>query len=203
MKLVILATTNQGKVKEIIPPLARLGIMLQSLPEDYPEIIEAGQTFAENACIKAQHVADRLNLPALADDSGICIPALGDIPGIYSARYGDDLPFLENETKDQRNIRKLLQASAHLEGEQRRAIFHCAMALVIPKKEPILVHGIWEGLITQEVRGEQGFGYDPIFFDKELNCTAAQMSKEQKMGRSHRAKALKAMLKAMPEILKK
>lgn len=115
-RTLILATHNQGKVKELREPLARFGFEVKSLPEDFPDIEETGTTFEENALIKARAVADMLHLPAVADDSGLEVDALGKAPGVYSARYGQDWPLLEGESKDERNNRKLLAA---LEGCRR------------------------------------------------------------------------------------
>ena len=193
-RTLILATRNQGKVRELREPLARFGFDVQSLPEDFPEIEENGSTFEENAVIKARAVAEKLGVAAAADDSGLEVDALGGAPGVYSARYSEDWPAVEGESKDQRNNRKLL---AELEGvafEKRTARFRCCMALVEPGQEDIVVSGAWEGHIGFDLAGENGFGYAPLFIDPELKLTGAQLSREAKMARSHRGKALARLL---------
>ena len=132
-RTLVLATRNQGKVRELREPLARFGFDVQSLPDDFPEIEENGATFDENALIKARAVAEKLGVAAAADDSGLEVDALGGAPGVYSARYSEDWPEQEGESKDERNNRKLL---AQLEGvpfEERTARFRCCMALVDPE----------------------------------------------------------------------
>ena len=147
------------------------------------------------ATAKARAVADMLHLPAVADDSGLEVDALGKAPGVYSARYGQDWPLLEGESKDERNNRKLLAALEGVPDEQRTARFRCCMAMVHPssgKGAPadLVASGAWEGRIAGAPSGTNGFGYDPLFFDPELGCTAAELDREAKMARSHRGKAL-------------
>lgn len=193
-RTLVLATRNQGKVRELREPLARFGFDVQSLPDDFPEIEENGATFDENALIKARAVAEKLGVAAAADDSGLEVDALGGAPGVYSARYSEDWPEQEGESKDERNNRKLL---AQLEGvpfEERTARFRCCMAMVDPEGGEIVVSGAWEGHIGFEKKGENGFGYDPLFIDPELGLTGAQLSREAKMARSHRGKALARLL---------
>ncbi|MBQ8744011.1 MAG: RdgB/HAM1 family non-canonical purine NTP pyrophosphatase [Mailhella sp.] len=193
-RTLVLATRNQGKVRELREPLARFGFDVQSLPDDFPEIEENGATFDENALIKARAVAEKLGVAAAADDSGLEVDALGGAPGVYSARYSEDWPEQEGESKDERNNRKLL---AQLEGvpfEERTARFRCCMAMVDPQGGEIVVSGAWEGHIGFEKKGENGFGYDPLFIDPELGLTGAQLSREAKMARSHRGKALARLL---------
>lgn len=193
-RTLILATRNQGKVRELREPLSRFGFDVQSLPDDFPEIEENGATFDENALIKARAVCSRLGVAAAADDSGLEVDALGGAPGVFSARYSEDWPAVEGESKDERNNRKLL---AELEGvsfEKRTARFRCSMALVLPEGEEIVVSGAWEGHIGFDRAGENGFGYDPLFIDPELKLTGAQLSREAKMARSHRGKALEKLL---------
>lgn len=202
LRTLILATHNQGKIHELSEPLKCLGFNVQSLPYDFPSIEETGSTFEENALIKAHTVANMLQLPALADDSGLEVDALGGAPGVYSARYGQDWPFLEGESADARNNRKLLAKLEGVPHELRTARFRCCMAMVYPSSEKnapkdIVVTGVWEGRIAKEPLGINGFGYDPIFFDMELGCTAAEISRETKMARSHRGKALKALLEKL------
>ena len=130
-RTLILATRNQGKVRELRDPLARFGFDVQSLPEDFPEIEENGTTFEENALIKARAVANALGVAAAADDSGLEVDALGGAPGVYSARYSEDWPAVEGESKDERNNRKLLVELEGVPAEKRTARFRCCMALVM------------------------------------------------------------------------
>ena len=130
-RTLILATRNQGKVRELRDPLARFGFDVQSLPEDFPEIEENGTTFEENALIKARAVANALGVAAAADDSGLEVDALGGAPGVYSARYSEDWPAVEGESKDERNNRKLLAELEGVPAEKRTARFRCCMALVM------------------------------------------------------------------------
>ena len=195
----ILATRNQGKVRELREPLARFGFDVQSLPDDFPEVAETGSTFEENALIKAHAVADALGVPAVADDSGIEVDALGGAPGVYSARYSLDLPEVEGESTDQRNNRKLLAALEGVPAEKRTARFRCCMAMVYPPSWPnrpadLVVSGAWEGSIAFAPSGSNGFGYDPLFIDPASGRTGAELSREEKMARSHRGKALERLL---------
>lgn len=199
LKPLVLATRNEGKVKELAGPLAACGFAVQLPPEDMPEVVESGKTFRENALLKARTYAAATGLPALADDSGLIVDDLCGTPGVFSARYGNDIPLLEGESNDQRNIRKVLQKMALLrqplqyKGEAR---FHCSMAVAWPhaEKPDIVTKGIWEGHIVMEARGSNGFGYDPIFEDAASGKTAAEMTLEEKNAISHRAKALAALL---------
>ncbi|WP_294447045.1 RdgB/HAM1 family non-canonical purine NTP pyrophosphatase [uncultured Mailhella sp.] len=195
----ILATRNQGKVKELKEPLARFGFDVQSLPDDFPEVAETGSTFEENALIKAHAVADALLVPAVADDSGIEVDALGGAPGVYSARYSLDWPEVEGESTDARNNRKLLAALEGVSAKSRTARFRCCMAMVYPsswkdRPEDIVVSGAWEGSIVEKPSGSNGFGYDPLFLDPASGRTGAELSREEKMARSHRGKALEKLL---------
>ena len=198
-RTLILATRNQGKVRELRDPLARFGFDVQSLPEDFPEIEENGTTFEENALIKARAVAEALGVAAVADDSGLEVDALGGAPGVYSARYSDDWPAVEGESKDERNNRKLLAELEGVPAEKRTARFRCCMALVIPGGEEIVVSGAWEGSIGFKKAGSNGFGYDPLFIDPELELTGAELTREAKMVRSHRGKALSKLLAEVAE----
>ena len=198
-RTLILATRNQGKVRELRDPLARFGFDVQSLPEDFPEIEENGTTFEENALIKARAVSEALGVAAAADDSGLEVDALGGAPGVYSARYSEDWPAVEGESKDERNNRKLLAELAGVPAEKRTARFRCCMALVIPGGEEIVVSGAWEGSIGFKRAGANGFGYDPLFIDPELELTGAELTREAKMVRSHRGKALAKLLAEVEE----
>ncbi len=196
MKKVIIATKNKGKLAELEAPLQELGFSVEILSADYPEIEENGASFEENALIKARFVSRDLNCIAIADDSGICVDYLDGNPGIFSARYANDYVLLPGETKDQANNRKLLHLMRDVPMEKRQCAFHCAMAVVFPDGKEIIAHKTWEGRLLFEARGTNGFGYDPLFLDEELQLTGAQMEKSVKMGRSHRAKALQAVIEA-------
>lgn len=195
MKELIVATGNAGKVKEIAAMLKDLDIEVKSLKDVYdevPDIVEDGKSFKENALIKAKYVADDLNKIVLADDSGIEIDAFGKLPGIFSARFlGVDTPY---DIVNQAVINAV-------EGKERTCRFVCALALVIPGQEPILIEETFEGEINDKIEGENGFGYDPIFYFPPCQKTSAQMSLEEKNQYSHRAKALKKLYSILKEIL--
>jgi len=203
---IILATTNKGKVRELAEPLSAFGLTVVGLDAfpDLPDVEETGGTFAENALLKARAAAEATGLTAVADDSGLSVEALQGQPGVYSARFwqpGDPLPGLdparvEALSHDARNIRKLLDRMRPTPDAQRGAYFCCAMCAVHPGLERSILEteGRWHGSITREPRGTEGFGYDPVFYDTEMQCTAAEMPRETKMQRSHRAKALTALL---------
>lgn len=195
MKELVIATGNAGKVKEIAAMLKDLDIEVKSLKDVYdevPDIIEDGKTFKENALIKAQYVADDLNKIVLADDSGIEIDAFGKLPGIFSARFlGKDTPY---EIINQAIIDAV-------EGKERTCRFVCALALVIPGEDPILIQETFEGEINDKIAGANGFGYDPIFYFPPCQKTSAQMSMEEKNQYSHRAKALKKLYNILKEKL--
>lgn len=195
MKELIVATGNAGKVKEIAAMLKDLDIEVKSLKDVYdeiPDIVEDGKSFKENALIKAKYVADDLNKIVLADDSGIEIDAFGKLPGIFSARFlGVDTPYdIVNQA--------VIDA---VEGKERTCRFVCALALVIPGQEPVLIEETFEGEINDKIEGENGFGYDPIFYFPPCQKTSAQMSLEEKNQYSHRAKALKKLYSILKEIL--
>ncbi len=197
----ILATRNAGKVRELAGPLARVGFAVRGVPPEMPDVGESGATFEENALLKARATAAWTGLPALADDSGLEVDALGGEPGVHSARYADDeAPAPDSKSdaagRDARNTRKLL---ARMEGRRARsARFRCCMALVFPDGRPdIVVNGAWEGLIAEDPRGDGGFGYDPVFCDPASGRTAAELSPEEKMARSHRGAALRHLLEAL------
>lgn len=202
MEKVIIATKNKGKVAELEAPLRELGFAVETLPADYPEIEENGTSFEENALIKARFVAKDMNCIAIADDSGISVDWLDGAPGIFSARYANDYPLLPGETKDLANNRKLLDKMKDVPQEKRQCAFHCAMAVVFPDGKEFIAHKTWEGRLLTEPRGQNGFGYDPLFLDEELMLTGAEMEKSVKMGRSHRAKALKAVIEAFRNLEK-
>lgn len=195
MKELVIATSNEGKVKEIAKMLEDLNIKVKSLKDVYdeiPDIIEDGKTFKENALIKAQYVANDLHKIVLADDSGIEIDAFGKLPGIFSARFlGKDTPY---EIINQAIIDAI-------EGKERTCRFVCALALVIPGEEPVLIQETFEGEINDKIAGTNGFGYDPIFYFPPCQKTSAEMSLEEKNQYSHRAKALKKLYSILKEKL--
>lgn len=195
MKEIIVASTNQGKIKEIKAMLKDIDIEVLSMKdvlEQELEIEETGTTFKENALIKAQTIANIVNKPVLADDSGLEVDALDKQPGIYSARFlGADTSY---------NIKNQYIVDA-LKDKERTARFVCAMALVIPGQEPILIEETMEGLINDKIEGANGFGYDPIFYFPPCQMTSAMMSMEEKNKYSHRAKALKKLYTILKEIL--
>ena len=192
MKL-LAATTNRGKIVEIAEILSGLGVTVMT-PEEidlHIDVKEDGATFAENALIKARAWSEAAGMPALADDSGLCVDALDGRPGVMSARFSG------SDATDEKNIQLLLRS---LQGKtQRTARFVCAVALAWQTGEVILAEGRYEGIIIDEPRGRGGFGYDPVFLDPELNKTLAQMSPGEKNARSHRRKALDALKTRLQE----
>lgn len=192
MKEIIVASTNEGKIKEIKAMLDQIGIEVKSLKDVFDEDIdikENGQTFQENALIKAQTICGLIHKPVLADDSGLEVNALNGGPGIYSAR------FMGHDTSYDIKNQYIIDA---VKGKDRGARFVCAMALCIPDEEPILIEEYFNGEINDKIEGENGFGYDPIFYVPELHKTSAMLTLEEKNQYSHRAKALKKLY----EILK-
>lgn len=201
---VILATSNPGKVAELATPLATLGVELAGL-EALPglgDIVEDGASFEENALIKARAVAEASGLTSVADDSGLMVDALGGAPGIHSARYADDWPLLPGENRDQRNIRKLLHVMRDIPRDARQCHFVTVMAVVRPDGAAMTVRGEWPGLVLDAPRGGNGFGYDPVFLDPAIGRTAAELSREEKGRRSHRGRAVAALLARWPEFMR-
>ncbi|WP_010678337.1 XTP/dITP diphosphatase [Bacillus timonensis] len=195
MKEIMIATKNRGKVKEFRDLFASKGIDVKSLL-DFPnieDIEETGSTFAENAQIKAEAIAKKLNIPVISDDSGLAIDYLDGRPGVYSARYAGE------HKNDFDNLNKVLNELQGVPDEQRTAKFHCALALAIPGEKTQIVEGTCEGIITAKPVGENGFGYDPIFFVPEIGKTMAELSKDEKNQISHRGVALRKMDKLLEE----
>lgn len=194
MKKIVLASGNRGKVREINQILA--GLDIEVVPQsdyDVPEIEETGLTFVENAILKARNAAKCTGLPAIADDSGLEVDALRGAPGIYSARYAGP------GTDDTKNLQKVLQQLEGVAEAERSARFQCLLVYVEHDLDPtpIICQGTWEGRITTEPTGENGFGYDPVFFVPEQGCTSAQLSAEEKNRLSHRGQALQCLLHAL------
>ena len=200
MQTIVLATGNTGKVKEFRTMLSEFQHTVKSL-EDYPEIgeiVEDGLSFEENALIKARAVCAATGLIAVADDSGLEVDALDGRPGIYSARYSDEPTAPATPA---RNNAKLLSALSRIPEQDRTARFCCVIAACAPNGETLVTQAHWEGRIANALSGEQGFGYDPLFFDPELGMTAAMMVPEVKNSRSHRGKALARLLDVWPEFM--
>lgn len=188
---VALATTNEGKRAELAPLFKDLDIELVLADSSLmSEIEESGLTFIENALIKARAVSSLTELPAIADDSGLSVHALGGKPGIHSARYAG-LP-----SNAARNNEKLLAAMSEVPDGDRKATFQCALVYLRQSDDPVPLIGIgsWEGEILREPRGSLGFGYDPLFFVPELDRTAAELSTNEKNAISHRARAAAQLL---------
>lgn len=181
----VLASHNAGKLKELQAMLGN-SVRLRSVGEfSQVEPEETGLSFVENAILKARNAARLSGLPALADDSGLAVDYLGGAPGIYSARYADGQGDAANNTK-------LLQALAGVPEAERGAQFVCVLALVRHADDPlpILCEGLWHGRILEAARGEHGFGYDPLFWVPEGECSSAELPPEQKNRLSHRARAM-------------
>ncbi|AZN31688.1 XTP/dITP diphosphatase [Pseudoalteromonas sp. Xi13] len=188
-KTLVLATGNPGKVNELANMLSPLNInVLPQSDFNVDEVAETGTTFVENAIIKARHAAKITGMPAIADDSGLEVDGLNGAPGVYSARFAGE------SASDQDNIDKLLNELA--DNPNRKARFWCVLVLMRHADDPtpLICSASWEGEITQIQNGEGGFGYDPVFFVAEQNCTSAELTKEQKNAVSHRGQALKKLL---------
>ncbi|GAK83386.1 nucleoside 5-triphosphatase RdgB [Vibrio ponticus] len=196
MSKIVLATGNQGKVREMADLLADFGFEVLAQSEfNVTEADETGTTFIENAIIKARHAAKETGLPAIADDSGLEVDYLKGAPGIYSARYAGV------GASDEENLNKLLNAMQGVPEAHRTARFHCVLVLMRHADDPtpIVCHGKWEGRILTEAQGENGFGYDPIFYVPEDNFSSAQLEPTRKKQLSHRGKALKALFATLAE----
>lgn len=185
-KTIIIATKNKGKAKEFVSLFHDFGYEVKTLL-DYPEIpdvSETGNTFKENAYQKASAISERLNTIVLADDSGLEVDALDGAPGIYSARFGGE------HGNDQKNNEKLLKKLTGVPSEERTANFHCSLVLVGPSREPLHVVGEVDGVILEEARGTNGFGYDPLFYIPSLKQAMAELPDQKKNEISHRAIAI-------------
>jgi XTP/dITP diphosphohydrolase len=193
MQKLVIASNNAGKLREFQHMLAPLGIeVLTQAQLGISEADEPHCTFVENALAKARHVSRASGLPALADDSGICVDALGGAPGVLSARYAGD-----NPKSDQRNNEKLLREMQGI--TDRRAHYYCVLVLVrhADDPQPIIAEGEWHGMIAHEERGDGGFGYDPLFWLPEFDKMSAELSRDEKAQLSHRAKALQILLQRL------
>lgn len=191
---IVLASNNKGKVREIGQLLADQD--MEVVPQstfDIPEIEETGLTFVENAILKARNAAAHSGFPAIADDSGLEVDVLKGAPGIYSARFAGP------NASDTDNNRKMLAELEAVPEDRRAARFQCLMVYLRHEADPvpIICQGTWEGRILREPQGDNGFGYDPLFFVPEKNCSAAELPAEVKNAMSHRGKALQCLLQAL------
>ena len=191
MKKIVLASNNQGKVREIGQLLA--GLDMQVVPQSEYAVVdieETGLSFVENAILKARNASQHTGLPAIGDDSGLEVDALNGAPGIYSARYSGV------GASDSDNLQKLLRELKNLGDVPRSARFQCLMVYVRHALDPtpLICQGTWEGVIVDSPQGDNGFGYDPIFYVPTDNCTAAQLPAARKNTLSHRGQALACLL---------
>ena len=189
MKTIVIATKNLGKAREYAEMLEPVGIQIRTLA-DFSEfsINENGQTFEQNAFIKAQTAVKKLGLPVLADDSGLMVDYLQGAPGVHSARYAGDHDDLANN-------QKLLRELAGVDDLYRTAHFHTTIVGLKPNGAKLVAHGRVDGHILRNPQGENGFGYDPLFYVDELGCAMATLTDEQKNAVSHRGRALTAFMK--------
>lgn len=199
MDTIVLATNNKGKIRELSVMLEPFGVTVKSLAEfpEIGEIPETGDTFLENAFIKARTVAQITGLVAVADDSGIEIDALDGRPGVYSARYAGD------ECDDHANNEKMLAEMKGVPDHKRTGRYRCVMAAVAPNGGEITTDGAYEIQVGHGYKGDGGFGYDVIVIDPEFGCHVAELSSEVKNTRSHRGKAMQKLLKLWPDFWEK
>jgi XTP/dITP diphosphohydrolase len=191
---IVLASNNAGKLREINQLLA--SEQIQVVPQrdfNIPDAVEDGLSFVENAIKKARHAASLSGLPAIADDSGIEVDALSGAPGIYSARFAGP------DASDEENLQKLLERLAEVPEARRSARFQCLMVYMRHAEDPtpLICQGTWEGRILFEPRGENGFGYDPVFYVPSHNCSSAELSPAVKNSLSHRGQALQKLLQVL------
>lgn len=187
MNNLIIASHNSGKIREIKQVFSALPLTITA-QSDYgiPEIAETGLSFVENALIKARHVAEQVQSPVLADDSGLVVPALADRPGLYSARYAGE------NADSAANIKKLLTEMQDIPLEFRDAYFYCIIVILRTATDPmpLVAQGLWQGQILFAEQGTEGFGYDPIFYVPTHKCSAAELDSSEKNRISHRGVAL-------------
>ena len=197
MKQIIIATQNKGKAKDFEALLSPLGfkvLTLRDVAKDM-DVEETGVTFEENAILKAEAVAKALQIPVIADDSGLEIDALDGEPGVYSARYAG------LDKSDDANIDKVLEKLSDVPESERTGRFRCVLAVAAPDKKTETFSGSCEGVILNERRGENGFGYDPIFYVPDLKRTMAELAPEEKAAISHRGNAIRELKQAIPQWL--
>lgn len=191
---IVLATKNSGKAAEMQAAFASANFEILSQEAlGIPSVAETGLTFIENALLKARHASHYSELPAVADDSGLVLPALQGAPGIYSARYAGEFASSED------NMSKLLRELKDKPTESRAAYFYCVMVYLKYPEDPtpLICEGVWHGTIRSEPVGQKGFGYDPIFHIPEQNCSAAELTVSQKNNLSHRGKALAMLIQKL------
>ena len=196
LKQLVLASNNPGKIREISAILASLAIeVVPQAQFNIPEADEPHGTFIENALAKARHAAAASGLPALADDSGICVDALDGAPGVYSARFAGD------PKSDERNNQRLLELLAH--SDNRTARYYCVIVVLrhVDDPQPLIAEGEWQGEVLRAPRGTGGFGYDPLFLDPALGLTGAELPMEKKNRISHRGKALTLLAERLGSFL--
>jgi XTP/dITP diphosphohydrolase len=191
---IVFASNNAGKILEIQTQFK--GLDCQIIPQavlEIPEITETGLTFVENAILKARHASLQSGLPAIADDSGLEVDILQGAPGIYSARYAHE------KATALENIQKLLFELEQYPDEKRKANFYCVLVFLSHPDDPtpLICEGSWQGEILKQPQGDNGFGYDPIFFDPQENCSAAQLSLTKKNIISHRGQALRLLIEKL------
>lgn len=194
MKTIVIATNNQGKAREYQKMLAQHDLAVKTLadfPQDF-QINENGQTFEENATIKAETVMKALDLPVMADDSGLVVDYLNGAPGVHSARYAGD-------HDDQANNQKLLRELTGVPMAKRTAHFHTTIVAVRPDSEKLVAEGRVDGHILEQPQGQNGFGYDPLFFVDELQTGMAELTADQKNAVSHRGRALRQFMQQFPD----
>lgn len=194
---IVLASGNQGKLRELQARLAELNV--EVLPQSHfaiPDADETGLSFVENAILKARHAAKLSGLPAIADDSGLEVDYLQGQPGIYSARFAGP------DADDKANNAKLLKLLWGVPENQRSARFQCVLAYMRHESDPtpLISQGSWEGVILQHEQGENGFGYDPLFLIADKNCSSAQLAADEKNLISHRGKALSALIRNLRKV---
>ena len=194
---IVLASNNAGKLREIGEMLVDLHFVVRPQSEfAVPQVEETGQTFVENALLKAREAARHAMLPVIADDSGIQVDALDGAPGVFSSRYAG------NDASDTDNLGKLLSTLKEMPEPQRTARFQCVMVYLRQAEDPmpIIAQGTWEGRILFEPRGHNGFGYDPVFFVPTHQCSAAELMPDEKNRLSHRGQALRQLVAALRSV---
>lgn len=193
---ILIATRNEGKTKEFRQMFEKIGLKVENLNDhpDLPEVEETGMTFEENARLKAETIAKLTGKMVLADDSGLKVDALGGLPGVWSARFSGP------DATDQSNNAKLLHELAMVfDMDQRSAQFHTTLVVAAPDKESLVVEADWPGYIGMEEKGDNGFGYDPLFLVGETGRTAAQLTDQEKNAQSHRGLAVKKLMEVFPK----
>ena len=197
MKKIIIATGNKGKAKEFETLFSPLGYEVLTLHdlEGATDVEETGTTFEENAILKAEALCKQFDTMVISDDSGLMIDALDGRPGVYSARYAGE------QKNDNANIDKVLEELMDVPEEERTARFYCALAVAVPGEDTLTVSGTVEGRIANSRQGENGFGYDPVFYVPDLGKMMAELKPEEKNAISHRANALKKLKELLPKLL--